>query len=121
ERMTETGISVGTPQYMSPEQAGGDRQITARSDIYSPGCVLYEMLAGEPPFRGRNVQAIVAKVLTEKPERLTASREMVPLHLEAAVLQALAKLPADRFASMREFQDALDTPKRAPQSASAPS
>ncbi|MFL5493193.1 MAG: protein kinase domain-containing protein [Gemmatimonadales bacterium] len=112
-RLTETGISLGTPQYMSPEQASGERQITARTDIYGLGCVLYEMLAGEPPFRGHSAQAVVAKVLTEKPQRLAANRELVPPHIEAAVFKALAKLPADRFASMREFLDALGRPSDA--------
>ncbi|HEU4786351.1 MAG TPA: protein kinase, partial [Gemmatimonadaceae bacterium] len=72
--MTQTGLSLGTPQYMSPEQAMGERQITARSDIYSLGAMTYEMLAGEPPFTGPNAQAIVAQVLTSEPVALTAKR-----------------------------------------------
>jgi serine/threonine-protein kinase len=108
ERLTETGLSLGTPAYMSPEQASAAPKLDARSDQYSLACVVYEMLAGEPPFRGRTAQAIVAKVLTEKPERLVAHRALLPPHIEAAVLTAMAKLPADRFAGMREFQDALE-------------
>jgi hypothetical protein len=105
--MTETGMSLGTPHYMSPEQAMGEREITARSDVYALGVVLYEMLTGEPPFTGPTAQAIVAKVITEKPPSLTARRETVPPEVEDAVLTALAKLPADRFSSVAEFANAL--------------
>jgi serine/threonine-protein kinase len=106
-RLTETGLSIGTPQYMSPEQAMGDRDLDARSDIYSLGAVLYEMLTGDPPFVGSTAQAIVAKVITEKPTPITASRDTVPPMLAATVHHALAKLPADRFASAAELGDAL--------------
>jgi serine/threonine-protein kinase len=106
-RLTETGLSIGTPQYMSPEQAMGDRDLDARSDIYSLGAVMYEMLAGDPPFLGSTAQAIVAKVITEKPTPLTASRDTVPPALAATVHRALAKLPADRFGSASELADAL--------------
>ena len=106
-RMTETGMSLGTPHYMSPEQAMGERDITARSDVYALGCVLYEMLLGEPPFTGPTAQAIVAKVMTEKPAPLTARRDTVSEAVEEAVLTALAKLPADRFASASDFAEAL--------------
>ncbi len=106
-RMTETGMSLGTPHYMSPEQAMGEREITARSDTYALGCVTYEMLLGEPPFTGPTAQAIVAKVLTEEPRPLTPHRKTIPPHVEAAVLTALAKLPADRFGSAAEFAGAL--------------
>jgi serine/threonine-protein kinase len=109
-RMTETGMSLGTPQYMSPEQAMGEREITARSDVYALGCVLYELLVGEPPFTGPTPQAIVAKVLTGEPAPLRAERKTVPPHVEAAVLQALQKLPADRFASAADFAAALGNP-----------
>src|SRR5881409_1606008 len=107
-RMTESGMSLGTPHYMSPEQAMGEREITARSDVYALGAVLYEMLVGEPPFTGPTAQAIVAKVVTETPRPLIAQRHTVPPHIEAAVLMALEKLPADRFASTAAFADALE-------------
>ena len=106
-RMTETGMSLGTPTYMSPEQAMGERTLDARSDIYALGCVLYEMLAGEAPFNGPTAQAIVAKVLTAKPAPLIARRPRVTPQVEDAVLTALEKLPADRFASAAEFVAAL--------------
>jgi serine/threonine-protein kinase len=102
-RMTQTGLSLGTPQYMSPEQAMGERGVDARSDIYALGAVTYEMLAGEPPFTGPNVQAIVAKVMSERPVPLHTVRDTVPAPLEQAVLAALAKLPADRPATAAAF------------------
>jgi serine/threonine-protein kinase len=108
-RMTETGMSLGTPHYMSPEQAMGEREITARSDVYALGVVTYEMLVGEPPFTGPTAQAVVAKVLTEEPRPPTGQRKAVPPAIEAAVLTALAKLPADRFGSAVEFAAALTT------------
>jgi len=107
-RMTETGMSLGTPHYMAPEQAMGEREITAKADIYALGCVLYEMLTAEPPFTGATAQAIVARVMTEQPRSLTAQRRTIPPHIEAAVQQALEKLPADRFASAAEFAAALE-------------
>jgi serine/threonine-protein kinase len=110
ERMTQTGLSLGTPQYMSPEQAMGERAVDARTDIYALGAVTYEMLAGEPPFTGPNAQAIVAKVLTVSPEALSAKRATVPEALEDAVAVALQKLPADRFSSASAFAGALPTP-----------
>jgi eukaryotic-like serine/threonine-protein kinase len=106
-RMTETGMSLGTPHYMSPEQAMGEREITARSDVYALGCVTYEMLLGEPPFTGPTAQAVVAKVMTEEPRPLTLHRRTIPEPVEAAVLTALAKLPADRFGSASEFITAI--------------
>jgi serine/threonine-protein kinase len=106
-RMTETGMSLGTPHYMSPEQAMGERTIDARSDVYALGAVTYEMLAGDPPFTGSSVQAIVAKVMTEKPSPIHTVRDSVPPHVQAAVLTALAKLPADRFATAADFLRAL--------------
>ncbi len=114
ERMTQTGLSLGTPQYMSPEQAMGERTIDARSDVYALGAVTYEMLTGDPPFTGSSVQAIVAKVLTEKPTAPSRIRDTVSPGMEAAVLKALAKLPADRFASAAEFRRALGTEGSAP-------
>ncbi len=109
-RMTETGMSLGTPHYMSPEQAMGDRDLGPRSDVYALGCVCYEMLCGEPPFTGPTPQAIVARVMTEPPRSLRSQRHTVPEHVEAAILQALEKLPADRFASAAAFADALGQP-----------
>ena len=106
-RMTETGMSLGTPHYMSPEQAMGEREITARSDVYALGAMTYEMLLGEPPFSGPTAQAIVAKVLTEAPRPLTPRRHSIPPEVEDAVLTALQKLPADRFGSAAEFASAL--------------
>ncbi|MFN0181216.1 MAG: protein kinase domain-containing protein [Gemmatimonadales bacterium] len=106
-RLTQTGLMVGTPQYMSPEQATGDRELDARSDLYSLGAVLYEMLAGEPPFSGPTVQAVLSKLITENPRLLRTIRETTPPALEALVQQALARLPADRFTSAAEFGEAL--------------
>ncbi len=106
-RMTETGMSLGTPHYMSPEQAMGEREITARSDVYALGAVLYEMLTGEPPFTGPTAQAVVARVVTEHPRPLVPQRHTIPPQVEAAVLKALEKLPADRFATAAEFATAL--------------
>ncbi|HSM07268.1 MAG TPA: protein kinase [Longimicrobiales bacterium] len=106
-RLTETGLSVGTPYYMSPEQATGDREITAASDVYALGCVLYEMLVGEPPYVGSTAQAVLGKILTEKPRHPTAVRATVPANVEGAVLQALEKLPADRFRSASGFVRAI--------------
>ena len=106
-RMTETGMSLGTPHYMSPEQAMGEREITARSDVYAIGVVLYEMLTGDPPFTGSTAQAIVARVLTETPRPILPQRHTIPPAIEAAVLTALEKLPADRFGSAAEFSEAL--------------
>ena len=107
-RMTETGMSLGTPTYMSPEQAMGEREITARADIYALGCVTYEMLTAEPPFQGATAQAIIARVMTEAPRPLTLQRHTIPPQVEAAVLTAIEKLPADRFATAAEFAAALE-------------
>ncbi len=109
-RLTETGLSLGTPHYMSPEQAMGDRELDARSDIYSLSAMLYEMLAGDPPYTGSTAQAIVAKVITEKATPVTAVRDSVPGHVAAAIQKALSKLPADRFASAADFAEALVKP-----------
>ena len=106
-RMTQTGLSLGTPQYMSPEQAMGERSIDARADQYALGAVTYEMIAGEPPFTGASVQAIIAKALSERPVPLRTLRDTVPPAVEAAVLKAIAKLPADRFATVSDFSFAL--------------
>jgi serine/threonine-protein kinase len=107
ERITSTGMTVGTPQYMSPEQASGDRDLDARSDLYSLAAVTYEMLAGEPPFSGPTFQAILTKLVIETPRPLRQIRDTIPPALEATLQQALAKLPADRFAGAAEFADAL--------------
>ncbi len=111
-RLTETGLSLGTPQYMSPEQVTGNRQPDARSDVYSLGAVLYEMLAGEPPVTGPTVQAIVAKLLSERPTPVRTLRDTVPESVDNAVAKALAKTPADRFLSAGDFSAALDQPGR---------
>jgi len=113
-RMTETGMSLGTPHYMSPEQAMGERELDARSDVYALGCVLYEMLTGEPPFTGTTAQAIVARVVTESPRPLVPQRHTIPPHVEATVLKAIEKLPADRFATGALFADALSRPGAIP-------
>lgn len=107
-RLTETGLSLGTPMYMSPEQATGDRQLDARSDVYSLAAVLYEMLAGEPPVTGPTAQAMIAKLMTEKPTHLKVVRESVPAEIDAAVSKALDKTPADRYHSAGEFSRALE-------------
>jgi len=108
QRLTETGMSLGTPTYMSPEQAMGERRITARSDLYSLGVVTYEMLVGEPPFTGPTAQSILAKTLTEPSPLLRALRPTVPATVEVAVLTALQKLPADRWDSALEFAKAME-------------
>ena len=107
QRMTQTGLSLGTPQYMSPEQAMGDKTIDARTDVYALGAVVYEMLVGEPPFTGPTSQAVVARVLTEKPRGIRASRPAVPEQIEATVERALEKLAADRWSTVRELSEAL--------------
>ncbi|HEX6643173.1 MAG TPA: protein kinase [Gemmatimonadales bacterium] len=108
DRLTGTGLSLGTPRYMSPEQAMGERQITARSDIYSLGCVVYEMLAGTPPFTGPTAQAIVARALSESPPSIRTTRPSVPPAVERAVLRALERVPADRWRSAAELGAALE-------------
>ncbi len=107
-RMTETGMSVGTPHYMSPEQAMGGHEVTARSDVYALGATLYEALVGEPPFTGPTAQAIIARLVTEDPRPLITQRKTIPPHVEAAVLTALERLPADRFATAAELGEALE-------------
>jgi Tol biopolymer transport system component/tRNA A-37 threonylcarbamoyl transferase component Bud32 len=107
QRVTQTGLSLGTPQYMSPEQATGDGAIDGRTDIYSLGALTYEMLTGDPPHVGSTAQAIIARVLTERPRSVRVSRPSVPAHVDGAVERAIEKLPADRFATARGFVDAL--------------
>ena len=106
-RMTETGLSLGTPHYMSPEQATGDREVDPRSDVYALGCVLYEMLAGQPPFSATTAQAVLVKILTTDAPPITSERRTVPPNVGHALARALEKLPADRFASAAEFATAL--------------
>ena len=109
-RMTETGLSLGTPHYMSPEQATAEKEISARSDVYSLGSVLYEMLTGEPPLMGNSAQQIIMKIIADTPRPVTELRKSVPPNVAAAVEKALQKLPADRFETARRFQEALTNP-----------
>jgi tRNA A-37 threonylcarbamoyl transferase component Bud32 len=110
DRLTSTGLTVGTAAYMSPEQATAERELDGRSDTYSLGCVLYEMLAGEPPFTGPNPRAILAKQLADPVRPVRRMREGVPPHVDAALARALARSPADRFADAVAFASALDAP-----------
>ena len=112
-RLTETGLSLGTPHYMSPEQATGSRSLDARSDLYSLASVLYEMLVGEPPMTGKTVQAVIAKLLTEPAMHVRTVRNTVPEHVDAAIAKALSKVPADRFTNVSDFLRALDAPAAA--------
>jgi len=105
--LTGTGVVIGTPAYMSPEQAGGVATLDGRSDLYSLGCVLYEMLAGRPPFEGPTVQAVIARLSIDPPPPIRTARPSVSAALEGAVLKALAKVPADRFATTSQFADAV--------------
>jgi len=109
-RMTETGLSLGTPHYMSPEQATAEKEITARSDVYSLASVLYEMLTGNPPHVGASAQQIIMKIVTDTARPVTELRKAVPPNVAAALAKALEKLPADRFDSARAFADALGNP-----------
>ena len=107
DRLTRTGVSVGSPAYMSAEQMAGDTAVDNRSDIYSLGCVLYEMLAGEPPYSGSTPQAVLAKKASDTIPSIRVLRETVPEAVDAAISRALSKVPADRFASTQEFVEAL--------------
>jgi serine/threonine-protein kinase len=109
DNLTGTGMSIGTPGYMSPEQAAGDKGIDARTDVYSLACVLYEMLAGEPPFSGPNTQAVIARVLTEAPRPIHTVRQSVSRQLSGAIDQGLAKSPADRPATAADFARLLES------------
>ncbi len=108
-RLTQTGIILGTPAYMSPEQGAGERNVDGRSDVYSLGCVLYEMLTGEPPFTGSTAQAIIAKRFTEPAPSARRLRDSVSIALDRAIVKALARAPADRFATPHDFARALLT------------
>jgi Tol biopolymer transport system component len=119
-RMTETGLSLGTPHYMSPEQATAEKEISGRSDVYSLASVLYEMLAGQPPHIGGSAQQIIMKIIAEPVQPVTALRKAVPPNVTAALAKALEKLPADRFDSARAFADALGDAAFAVRSATAP-
>jgi serine/threonine-protein kinase len=113
DKLTQTGIVVGTPAYMSPEQGAGSGNVDARSDIYSLGCVLYEMLAGEPPYTGPTAPAIVAKKMSEPTPRISVVREAVPGPVEEALTKALSKTPADRYVTAEQFTTALAVDVRA--------
>jgi serine/threonine protein kinase len=114
EDLTDTGLALGTPQYMSPEQAGAMKYLDGRSDMYSLACVLYEMLAGDAPFAGSVRQVILARKALESPPPLHHIRETLPRHLCDAVARALATIPADRFRTMQEFVEALGTAQLTP-------
>src|SRR5688572_17895579 len=109
-RMTETGLSLGTPHYMSPEQATADKDLTGRSDIYSMGSALYEMLTGNPPHVGASAQQIIMKIIADTPRPVTELRRAVPPNVAAAVAKSIEKLPADRFETARAFAEALKNP-----------
>jgi len=109
-RLTETGMSVGTPHYMSPEQASAGQEVDARSDVYSLACVLYETLAGEPPHGGASARAVLVRILTEEPRDVSEARPSVPVHVRDALRKAMEKLPADRFTSAAAFGAALENP-----------
>ena len=112
DALTATGMVIGTPQYMSPEQAAGERDVGPRSDVYSLGAVTYEMLAGEPPFTGPTTQAIVAKMLSGEAPSVRRSRPAVPEGVDLAIRKALSSVPADRFASALDFARALASAER---------
>jgi serine/threonine-protein kinase len=109
-QLTTEGMIIGTPQYMSPEQAAGEKVIDARADIYALGALTYEMLAGEPPHTGRSAQAIIAKVMVGDVRPVTALRPSVPTHVASAVERALSRVPADRFSTAGDFAAAIATP-----------
>ena len=109
-RLTETGLSVGTPYYMSPEQATGDRTLMPASDVYALGCILYEMLVGDPPFTGSTAQAVLGKIISGDARRPTEARPSVPANVEGAIMRSLERVPADRFHDAEAFRRALKDP-----------
>ncbi|HUP51438.1 MAG TPA: protein kinase [Longimicrobiales bacterium] len=108
-RLTETGLSLGTPHYMSPEQATGDVSVGPATDVYALGCVLYEMLVGEPPYTGSTPQAVLGKIITAETPSASEARRSVPSHVDAAISKALEKVPADRFSTARVFAESLSS------------
>jgi len=110
DKLTQTGLSVGTPGYMSPEQAAGDSELDGRSDLYALACVLYEMLAGQPPFTGATAEILVRQHLTVDAPPITNYRPAVPASVSSALARALAKSPADRFNPVAQFSEALQRP-----------
>jgi serine/threonine protein kinase/Flp pilus assembly protein TadD len=120
DRLTRTGLSMGTPAYMSPEQAGGEPEVDARSDQYSLACMLYELLAGQPPFTAPTLAAVLSRQVLDPVPPLTTLRPGVPGPLRRAIERALAKVPADRFTSVQEFLEALEVPEAPDVTAAAP-
>jgi hypothetical protein len=110
DSLTDSGLSIGTPQYMSPEQAAGQHTIDGRADIYGLACVVYEMIGGQPPFTGATAQAVMAQHMNEQPRSLRVVRPNISLAADAAIMKALSKVPADRFATAGEFAEALARP-----------
>ncbi|HEX3236543.1 MAG TPA: protein kinase [Gemmatimonadales bacterium] len=121
ERLTETGLALGTPSYMSPEQASGSQMLDARSDLYALGCVLFEMLAGQPPFTGPTAQSVMARHAIEPVPSLQTVRPTIPTALDRVISKALAKVPADRFVSIDQFQRALASALQEPPDSAQPS
>jgi serine/threonine-protein kinase len=120
ETLTGTGMVVGTPQYMSPEQAAGERDVGPRSDVYSLGAVAFEMLAGEPPFTGPTAQVVVAKMMSGMPPSVRRTRPSVPVAMDLAIAKALSPVPADRYATTAEFARAMDAGERTTAAPSVP-
>jgi eukaryotic-like serine/threonine-protein kinase len=118
ESLTGAGVSLGTPAYMSPEQAAGEREIDGRTDLYSLGCVLYEMLAGQPPFTGITASSVIRQHMVTPPRPIGSIRPVVPTTVAEALERALAKNPADRFAFVSQFSDALGPRETTPVTAS---
>jgi TolB-like protein len=121
DRLTATGLMVGTPEYMSPEQAAGERTLDARSDVYSLACVLYELLAGEPPHTGPSPKSLIARRFSEPPPRVRRVRPQVPAAVDEAIARALALDPAERFPTVAAFADALGTREAPPRPVRLPS